>query len=1354
MTFNCFRTALFSLFASVGLASAAAVNLSGAVYDKDNKPVPGVIVSLSHAGLSDTTGADGMWTISDGPVGIRRVSTTPMAMARWDGSSLHLELIAPATVQLDAFDVRGVRIGKLAAVQLEAGSHLIPVSKTRAANGMSWMRLKVNDETQLIGTRGTAKLHQVVPSSLARTQSDSVEEIVYTLQGQLITIDTVTKLIQSGLEKWIQEFSVSGKVAADSRVTVDTVLAWFDGGRMSGLRRGRMGFNKQNAAYSGRIYTVKSITGDVFDYRVWINVMGNGNKRTGISDTTDFSSDYGAIDFIPLFSVANAIPNGSIVGPSAGLVNTDFSYSLALTRADERIAHFEWDEGEAAGFVAGTDKHVKKWLQPGTYNLQVRLTDIDSNTAVLSKTVNISNQASTLAGIRDTVITPSDVVVFSINAVDTDGVAKVLWDFGDGKRDSSFGGPVHTVSHKYPGTDSVKVSASRAYPLTVTVVDLLGNRTNSTAVITVVNDIPVAIVNDTAAEPDSLVTLHARFVDRGTIVKYEWSLDGTTFKTGGKDTTLKMPSKPTVNYPVYLRLTDEDGNLSPIDTIKVIVTDMMTDVRDGQRYRIVKIGSQVWMAQNLNIKTDSSWLPTYGYNYSMPGMGMAVDTATSRDWGRLYNWATAMGLDDSCTKSGCQDQIKAQHRGVCPAGWHIPSAAEWSLISILDQTKLKAGTSWNSSANSTPTGSVTVSGNGSNAYGFGAMAAGERNWMGNYSNRGSYAGWWSTAPYNSNQSGSISNGYQITYNGSYEPYALKSVSVRCIQDTLGVAIQDTSVETGAKFRVHAEARGKAGAAITSYEWSVDGGTFSSGTADLDMTAPSAANPNYRILVRVTDANGNVSAVDTAKVSVLDYFTDARDGQRYPFVKIGKQTWMARNLNFKVDSSWSYAELGRTMPQAYGRIYNWAAAFSIPDSCSVGKCKDQIRPQHRGVCPSGWHMPSSADWNQLMAYKTNMQARLKSTSGWNSSYGYTGTGYAYTDQNGLDEFGFNALPGGNRGATMMNTGLFNLNDIGNVAYWWDAPDYMGGTTYQINGASSSGYNINGANLRCLQDTLAVSLFTHDTAVPPGSSVILKAEGHGKAGAAIVSYEWSVNGSPFTAGPSTSAFAMPSEATARYVIKVRVQDADGNVSSSDSASIWVGTLMTDARDGNVYKTIKIGNQTWMAQNLNYKTDSSSIYYSEDSAKKYGRSYSWIIALGLDDSCRTGSCSTYVASTRLRGLCPSGWHIPSTIEWDTLFNAVGGSAVAAGKLKSIAGWSNSMMGTNPGGSDDYGFAAQPAGYGQMGSIYAFGSRAQWWAASGNNAATSWSVFFDSYGVYASKNNSYYVYLQTSSVRCVLDP
>ena len=147
-----------------------------------------------------------------------------------------------------------------------------------------------------------------------------------------------------------------------------------------------------------------------------------------------------------------------------------------------------------------------------------------------------------------------------------------------------------------------------------------------------------------------------------------------------------------------------------------------------------------------------------------------------------------------------------------------------------------------------------------------------------------------------------------------------------------------------------------------------------------------------------------------------------------------------------------------------------------------------------------------------------------------------------------------------------------------------------------------------------------------------------------------------------------------------------------SSTERPSINNG-YYTDSRDGKKYRTVTIGAQTWMAENLNYVTLNSYCY--DDKAAnctKYGRLYTWAAAM---DSAGTWSTNgkgcgynKICSSTSLvRGACPEGWHLPSESEWNTLFTAVGGSSTAGTKLKSMSGWNSNGCGT-----DSFSFSALP--------------------------------------------------------------
>jgi uncharacterized protein (TIGR02145 family) len=112
-------------------------------------------------------------------------------------------------------------------------------------------------------------------------------------------------------------------------------------------------------------------------------------------------------------------------------------------------------------------------------------------------------------------------------------------------------------------------------------------------------------------------------------------------------------------------------------------------------------------------------------------------------------------------------------------------------------------------------------------------------------------------------------------------------------------------------------------------------------------------------------------------------------------------------------------------------------------------------------------------------------------------------------------------------------------------------------------------------------------------------------------------------------------------------------------------------TDPRDGKTYKTITIGTQTWMAENLAFKPSSGNYWAynnNQSNVSKYGYLYDW----------ETASNS-----------CPTGWHLPNSEEWKTITEFLGGESIAGTKLKSKNGWNNKGYGT-----DIFSFSALPAG------------------------------------------------------------
>ncbi len=197
--------------------------------------------------------------------------------------------------------------------------------------------------------------------------------------------------------------------------------------------------------------------------------------------------------------------------------------------------------------------------------------------------------------------------------------------------------------------------------------------------------------------------------------------------------------------------------------------------------------------------------------------------------------------------------------------------------------------------------------------------------------------------------------------------------------------------------------------------------------------------------------------------------------------------------------------------------------------------------------------------------------------------------------------------------------------------------------------------------------------------------------------------------------------------------------------------------DKRDGQCYKTVKIGDQVWMAQNLNYSLNpgEQSWYgggenYTEGDCSVYGRLYTWAAAMDSaavfsNDGKGCGYGVECEPNEKVRGVCPEGWHLPSREEWLTLITAMGGLGKAGTALKSQTGWYNERN-----GMDAYGFSALPVGYRPPPGGFLQGYDARFWSASeGNDYGAYFLYLIVSDYAHLGGNNKDFAF----SVRCLLD-
>lgn len=169
-------------------------------------------------------------------------------------------------------------------------------------------------------------------------------------------------------------------------------------------------------------------------------------------------------------------------------------------------------------------------------------------------------------------------------------------------------------------------------------------------------------------------------------------------------------------------------------------------------------------------------------------------------------------------------------------------------------------------------------------------------------------------------------------------------------------------------------------------------------------------------------------------------------------------------------------------------------------------------------------------------------------------------------------------------------------------------------------------------------------------------------------------------------------------------------------------------TDSRDNKTYKTVKIGKQIWMAENLNFITGDGSWCYNDSTkyCNMYGRMYDWETA---------------------KKVCPAGWHLPSEAEWKVLIDGLGGSNEAGGKMK-ITGTDN-WKNPNFNADNSSGFNGLPSGYRTYSDFSDLGNGGGYWSATSKDKerAGTQNLYYDNGDIGGGDGMKIFAY----SVRCL---
>ncbi len=217
-------------------------------------------------------------------------------------------------------------------------------------------------------------------------------------------------------------------------------------------------------------------------------------------------------------------------------------------------------------------------------------------------------------------------------------------------------------------------------------------------------------------------------------------------------------------------------------------------------------------------------------------------------------------------------------------------------------------------------------------------------------------------------------------------------------------------------------------------------------------------------------------------------------------------------------------------------------------------------------------------------------------------------------------------------------------------------------------------------------------------------------------------------------------------------VMITDADGKRKEGEAEIKQPNTAFTSDTegivadvDGNEYKIVKIGDKWWMAENLKVTHDSEenniiSYYYDDDISKvaEYGRLYMWIDA--MNGSSGAGG----------QGIAPEGWHIPSSSEWDTLIEHLGGSTVAGGKMKEEG--TDHWNAPNVDATNSSGFSAIGAGELDHNDVFQFEGRvAIFWSSSQSSSQNALYYYLENNSAKITKRD--FLKILAYSIRCVKD-
>ncbi|MCX6235096.1 MAG: hypothetical protein NT175_10320 [Bacteroidetes bacterium] len=815
----------------------------------------------------------------------------------------------------------------------------------------------------------------------------------------------------------------------------------------------------------------------------------------------------------------------------------------------------------------------------------------------------------------------------------------------------------------------------------------------------------------------------------GNTPEYGTGLWNITNGTGG---TITDPTNPTTSfyglannsYTLKWTISNDCGSNSDDVVISFSSSgftceQQLVDARDGQSYNTVQIGTQCWMAENMNVgmminstasgyqQTDNGIIEKYCYNNEEDSCDI---------YGGLYEGPEAVQY---ITTEGAQ--------GICPDGWHVPTDGEWTILTNYLGGESVAGGKMKSTGTIEAGTGLWYSPNtgATNENGFTVLPAGQRYYFsGNFGHLGYYSYFWAS---------SFFYGY-AWYRGlncgvadvqRYFTQMGYGFSVRCLKDDCSP--QPSQSDAGLdQLNLPGTTTNLAGNTpeYGTGLWNITNGTGGTITDPTNPTSSFSGLPDNSYTLSWTISNNCGSNYDDVVISFSSLsFTcgqqlvDARDGQSYNTVQIGTQCWMAENMNVgtridvninqtdnQVIEKYCQGNL-ESYCDIYGGLYQWHEMMQY-----------MITEGAQGICPTDWHIPTDNEW-KILEGTVDSQYPVGDTEwdngglrGLDAGGNLKEIGTTHWDSPNIgatNESGFTALPAGE------SAGYFG--NLGHSGYFWTSSQYA--TNYTWARALYNNYagvdrfgnyeETFGFSVRCLKDDCSPQPSQSDAGLDqlnlPGTTTNL-AGNTPEYGTGL----WDItNGTGGTitdpTNPTSPFSGLPDNSyTLSWTISNNCgSNYDDMVISFSSSGFTCGQQLVDDRDGQNYNTVQIGTQCWMAENMNVgtkinstangfqQTDNGIIEkycYNNDIANCaiYGGLYEWPEAM------------QYVTTQGAQGICPDGWHVPTDGEWTILTNYLGES-VAGGKMKStgtIEAGTGLWYEPNEGATNESGFTGLPAG------------------------------------------------------------